>query len=136
MPGPNGGPWTQSKEVVHGPGVQVLSSPLWKGGFATFSFTFNEKLWPQTKDSFLSAYVNVLFRIFAGIFVNTEDLLVTNLVFLGTGFMASHALMVERVIKIILWTKNSLQTIRKPFPNPFQISERSTKGSKWQFSNS
>ena len=50
-----------------------------KGCFATFSFTFNEKFRPQTKDSFPFAYVNVLFRIFTGIFANTQDLLVTTL---------------------------------------------------------
>ena len=55
-----------------------------RGRFATFSFTFNEKLRPQTKDSFPSAYVKVLFRIFTGIFANTQDLLVTTLVSLYT----------------------------------------------------
>ena len=106
-----------------------------KGRFATFSFTFNKKFWPQTKDSFPSAYVNVLFRIFTGIFVNTQELLVATLVFLGICFMVGHALTVGRVIKFILST-NSLQTIRKSFANPFKISERSTKVSKWQLSNS
>ena len=69
-----------------------------KGSFATFSFTFNEKFRPQTRDSFPSAYVNALFRIFTGIFVNTQDVLVTTLVFLGIRFTASHTLTVERVI--------------------------------------
>ena len=67
--------------------------------------------------------------------MNTQDLLVTTLVFLGMRFTPGHALMVERVIKVILPT-NSLQTIRKPFEDPFQISERSTNVGKWQFSNS
>ena len=62
-----------------------------KGRFATFSFTINEKFRPQTKDSFPSTYVSVLFRIFSGIFANTQDLLVTTLVFLGIRLKAGHA---------------------------------------------
>ena len=83
----------------------------------------------KLKTVFPSAYVNVLFGIFTGIFANTQDLLVTTLVFLGIRFTAGHALTVERVTKVILST-NSFQTIRKPFANPFQISKRSTKVGK------
>ena len=45
-----GGPWTRSKEVVHGPGVQVLSSPIlsrvvWNTNFFLFSINISLRLY-------------------------------------------------------------------------------------------